>query len=147
MANNVISKNNKSNKVKPIKVEVKVTERESTKRAKALFLQVFLIKACSVSEACKAANINRTTFYSWCKKDKEFNKEVLAQRESLIDMVESRMYQKILTENPADADSQLIKFHLERKGRHRGYGEKTETNVDIRITHRYIGKPKEIKNE
>lgn len=150
MANKDISKSNTVNKVrkkkpKPQLVNVKVTGAVKTQETKRLFLQAFLKNACNIYVACQKTDISRSAYYKWVKSDRVFAKAIADCRESLIDLVEGRMYEKILTTDPADADSQLIKFHLERKAKHRGYGDKTETAIDIKITHKYI-KPKEINN-
>ncbi len=140
-------KTNKVNKKKPIKVDVRLTEQTRTGITKAQFLEVFLAKACSIFATCQACNINRGAYYIWMEKDKVFAKAVRDCRESLIDMVEGRLYERILTKKPEDADSQLIKFHLERKAKHRGYGDKSESDVNINVKITYVGKPKEIENE
>ncbi len=145
-SNKSISKTNKDNKPKPIKVDVSLTEETRTGITKAQFLEVFLAKACSIYAACQACNINRAAYYNWMEKDKVFAKAVRDCRESLIDMVEGRLYEKIFTKEPEDADSQLIKFHLERKAKHRGYGDKSEADVNINVKITYVGKPKEIKD-
>ena len=134
-----MKKQNK-HKTNNISVEVKRIEQKRTVIAKQMFLDVFLIKACSISESCKAAGIGRTAYYEWMEKDKKFRAAVTDCKEALIDYVESKQMQGI-----EDGSEQLIKFFLERKAKHRGYGDKTDVAVDIKITHTYI-KPKEIKN-
>ena len=79
-----------------------------------------------VSYACKNAGISRNTFYSWCREDEKFKQAVNEISEENIDIVESKLLQKI-----QDNDLTAIIFFLKTKGRKRGYVEKTEIDGDI----------------
>ena len=79
-----------------------------------------------VSYACKNAGISRQTFYMWCREDKKFKQAVDDISEENIDIVESKLLNKI-----QDNDLTAIIFFLKTKGRKRGYVEKTEIEGDI----------------
>jgi len=74
-----------------------------------------------VTEACKQAGIGRTTFYEWCKADKEFKKQVDEIESIALDFAESQLFKNIGTGKEAS----LI-FYLKTKGRKRGFVEKIE---------------------
>lgn len=98
-----------------------------TANNKKLFLAAFHRKMGNVSMTCRAINIGRRTYYSWCEKDPEFKAEVEEIQESLIDMVESRFYKKMLE----DGDTTSMIFYLKTKGKHRGYVERQQ--IDQRV--------------
>lgn len=79
-----------------------------------------------VSYACKNGGIARETFYRWCREDKDFKQAVDDISEENIDIVESKLLNKI-----NDDDLTAIIFFLKTKGRKRGYVEKTEIDGDI----------------
>lgn len=74
-----------------------------------------------VSEACKKAGIGRTTFYEWCRQDKEFKEAVNDVEAVALDFAESQLFKNIA----AGKEASLI-FYLKTKGRKRGYCEKTD---------------------
>jgi len=74
-----------------------------------------------VTEACKQAGIGRTTFYEWCKTDKEFERQVADIEDIAIDFAEGQLFKNIA----AGKETSLI-FYLKTKGRKRGYVEKIE---------------------
>ena len=77
-----------------------------------------------ISKACTAANIHRQTYYSWLDKDPEFKQECADVEESLLDLAEHKLLQKIDSE-----DTTSIIFFLKTKGKKRGYVEKQEFEV------------------
>lgn len=100
-----------------------------------------------VSNACKAINLPRSTFYKWKDEDREFALAVEEINEVSIDYVESKLFEKIngvtvqkgietdedgefkasvYTQPPSDT---AIIFYLKTKGKKRGYIEKSEVEV------------------
>ncbi|MCX6155448.1 MAG: hypothetical protein NT007_14940 [Candidatus Kapabacteria bacterium] len=77
-----------------------------------------------VSDACKAANISRSTFYNLKNSDKDFANEVDTITDIAIDFVESKLYKAI-----DEGNITAIIFFLKTKGKKRGYTEKQEIEV------------------
>jgi len=98
------------------------TDQQRTIEAKETFLEVYFNNACNISTTCKAANIDRGTYYHWIDTDPEFHKKVENVEEQLIDTVESKLLKHIHADN-----LKAIVFYLKTKGRSRGYIEKIET--------------------
>ena len=74
-----------------------------------------------VTQACKMADVPRTTHYEWIGSDQEYRKKVKAIEDVALDFVESKHYKLIEEKNTAS-----IIFHLKTKGRKRGYQENAE---------------------
>jgi len=53
----------------------------------------------SISQACKAAQVDRTTVWLWRKKSKKFNNKVLAILDSRTQVVEDALYKNALNGN------------------------------------------------
>ena len=85
---------------------------------KTLVLKTLKQKNGNVSEACKAANIARPTFYVYMKTDEDFANAVDDIRESLLDMAESQLMKQI-----NDGNTTSLIFYLKTQGRSRGYGD------------------------
>jgi len=79
----------------------------------------------SISDACKAANISRMTFYRWREEDQEFAESVIEIEESKIDYVEDKLF-----ENIDGNKTNEILFYLKTKGKNRGYVERQEHQID-----------------
>lgn len=88
-------------------------------KKRAMALKTLELSAGNVSEACKKANVSRTTFYRWYNKHDEFKDEVDAIKESLLDLAESKLLEMI-----NDGNLTAIIFYLKTKGQSRGYIEK-----------------------
>lgn len=78
-----------------------------------------------ISIACQRVGITRQTFWMWLKDDPDFKQEVDEITEYQIDYVESRLLDKI-----EDGSDTAIIFYLKCKGKHRGYVEKTELDIN-----------------
>lgn len=62
-----------------------MNERDSTK-TKEKILEAFQVsKNISISEVCRIVGINRSTFYFHLKKDREFCKDVLQEKQQQLD--------------------------------------------------------------
>lgn len=92
-----------------------------TERTKELFIEQFRKSLGNATRACKAANINRTTYYKWKEKDPEFRKQCEEILDEQIDFVEDKLKEAIKDGNP-----KLIEFYLRTIGKKRGYSEKIE---------------------
>lgn len=95
----------------------------STDIKKAAFLEAFQNKSANITEACRGARIDRTTYYYWCKSDESFKQRVEDIQEGLLDLAENKL-QDAINKNNLTA----IIFFLKTKGRSRGYIERQEIN-------------------
>lgn len=77
-----------------------------------------------VKSACAKAGIDRSTHYMWMKKDQEYKQRVEMVHENAIDIVESKLFDRI----EADDTTSII-FYLKTKGKKRGYVERTEVET------------------
>lgn len=76
-----------------------------------------------VSKVCEALNIDRSTFYRWVEKDKEFALALANAEGKLNDWVRDKLIEKI-----EDSNMQAIKFYLEK--RHPDFKEaKQQVNI------------------
>lgn len=101
--------------------EVCKTDNILQKREK--FLKSLELKNGNISQACKAINISRQTFYAWSE-DEDFKIKAENVKESLLDLAESK-----LMENINNNENIAIIFYLKTKGKQRGYIEKQEVEV------------------
>jgi len=77
-----------------------------------------------VTPACKMAGIGRTTFYQWCKEDRDFNEKVRELNNHTLDFVESKLHKAIRDDNLT-----AVIFYLKSKGKGRGYVERQEIEM------------------
>ena len=77
-----------------------------------------------VTTAIQSVKMHRSTFYKWMKEDEAFKQEVDDIRESALDFVESKMFERI--ENGSDT---MIIFFLKTQGKKRGYIERSQLDV------------------
>lgn len=79
-----------------------------------------------VTYACNDVDVERATFYKWCREDSEFDakvKEVLCTKK---DFIEHKLMQRI-----DDNDTTAIIFASKCLNRDRGYSEKQEIDLNI----------------
>ena len=62
---------------------------------KELFLEAYKKGMCHVSNACKAVNISRDTYYRWKKESKKFANAIAEIDEALVDMAECSLYTNV----------------------------------------------------
>lgn len=74
-----------------------------------------------VTQACKMANVGRTTFYNYYNSDEEFKKKVDDIESITLDFVESQLHKQI-----KDGNTTATIFYLKTKGKQRGYVERQE---------------------
>ena len=91
---------------------------------KELFLKALKNNLGNVSASCSAVNIGRQTYYNWIEADKEFEQSCIDAEESLLDLAENRLLEKI-----DKYDTTSIIFFLKTKGRKRGYNESTQLEL------------------
>ena len=101
----------------------KVT-KVTTSDKKEKFLKALKLNLGNISEGCKAINISRQTYYRWIDDDQDFESKYQNVSESLLDLAENRLLEKI-----NDYDTTSIIFFLKTKGRKRGYQEKQELEL------------------
>lgn len=106
------------------------------------------LKSCHgiVTDACRKADVPRSTFYVWLKDDPDFKAAYDDTLEEAIDFVEGKLFEKVngvtirkgvdeetgkdITYDLPPSDTAII-FYLKTKGKKRGYVERQEiTPVD-----------------
>jgi hypothetical protein len=97
---------------------MKLTDKQN------IMLEVLKKSAGNVSVACSKVGIDRGTHYNWSQQNPHYKKAVDDIQESLIDLAESKLMQKI---NDGDTTSTI--FFLKTKGKSRGYVERTEQAI------------------
>ena len=108
-----MSKNTENTKTKVTNVT------SSTKKDN--FLKALKNNLGNISQACKSSKISRQTYYRWIDDDVEFEEQCKNVEESLLDLAENRLLEKI-----DKYDTTSIIFFLKTKGKKRGYIEKQE---------------------
>ena len=98
----------------------------STQKRKEIFIEAFKFKN-NITQACKVANIGRTTFYNWIKQ-KAFQEKLNQAVESLKDQIENKLIEKALK-----GDNACLIFFCKTKMKDRGYVEKQEIESKIEI--------------
>ncbi len=98
-----------------------------------------------VSYACDAVGISRKTYYNWYNSDEGFKEEADEIIDYVIDLVEAK-----LLSNISDGDTTAMIFFLKTKGKHRGYIEKSEVEVNVNhsLTEQTVfrTKPRSLEN-
>lgn len=151
-------------KKKPVKKKNKWFLKEA-------FLNLYVTNG-NVTACCEHFQINRDTFYDWCKSDPEFKKAVEAAKQSLMDLVEESainiamngIKRPVFKKGPggefiqvgeySEPDTKLIMFMLEKNKREK-YGQQNNgmtTEIVLRLPDNTSGrrelditpKPKEL---
>lgn len=125
---------------KPVK-----REQLRTVSKKKIMLKQLVINLGNITNACRAADIDRKTYYKWLEKDKAFREATEAIPEMRLDHYEAQL-DKLIDEGNVAA---LI-FALKAKGKKRGWIEKQEHEVkgdftlsDVKVQFKL---PKEFKS-
>lgn len=111
--------------------------KSSVKEKKEQLIEALEKSNGIIKYACEKIGITRMTYYNWYKEDEEFKETVEGIGESAIDVVESKLFDKIegiftikkggngipdkIYQIPPDTTA--IIFYLKTKARHRGYIE------------------------
>ena len=107
------------------KKEIEQLDKPDTiPQKKKRFIEILENKLGNISDACKAMNMSRQTFYDWKEQDDDFKEDVENVKEGLLDLAESK-----LLENVNNNENIAIIFYLKTKGKQRGYIEKQEVEV------------------
>ena len=77
-----------------------------------------------VTTACKLAECDRTTFYNYYNKDKDFAQKVDDIENIAIDFAESQLHKQI-----KDGNTTATIFYLKTKAKKRGYVERVENHI------------------
>lgn len=99
----------------------------TTRRKKKVFLEALSKRLLNVSAACKVVNISRNTVYRWRDEDDTFKKEWDNVCEEFYDNIETAMFSKATIEK----DTTMLIWLSKTKMKHRGYVEKTETDLTV----------------
>lgn len=78
------------------------------KEKKALFLQLFKSKGCSVSDTCAAVGINQEVYRRYRKDDPVFDQDCIDVKRSLIEYKENRLF--LAGEDVKDKDGNVIRY-------------------------------------
>ena len=103
--------------------------KHTTSDKKEKFLKALKLNLGNISASCKKINIGRQTYYDWIEADKEFEEQCKNVEESLLDLAENRLLEKI-----HKYDTTSIIFFLKTKGKKRGYVEKQEFELQKPIS-------------
>ena len=107
------TQNNEANVTKVTKIDKKET-----------FLKALKLNLGNISKACKAIQVSRQTYYRWIDDDADFEQSCRDAEESLLDLAENRLLEKI-----DKYDTTSIIFYLKTKGIKRGYNESTQIEL------------------
>lgn len=91
---------------------------------------VFIKKGCDLGATAKYLRVSRASLKKLAESSKDLMEMLTDANESMIDQIECKAFKKALK-----GDINAMKFVLDRKARHRGWGEKVEvsTKVDIAV--------------
>lgn len=134
---------------------VETPEQIRTRLGKELILIALTKTHGIVTEACRLADVSRSTFYFWIHEDKRFAAAVSDVDEQAIDFTESQLFKliagievvqdKLVTDSKGKKtvkklvkqyppDVQAVIFHLSTQAKHRGYQKTTEVVLPEQIT-------------
>jgi transposase-like protein len=99
--------------------------KQITEDNKKNFLKAYKESAGNIAHACRAANIDRQTYYNYIGKFDSFKKECDNIKEENIDFAESVLMGEIKNKNMT-----ATIFFLKTIGRNRGYIERQEMDID-----------------
>ena len=94
---------------------------EELEQRKQTFLEIYQKKGGIIYLACEAANVGRTTYYEWMKRDPQFAAAIKELDDYLLDFTESKLMAKIQSGNLT-----AMIFYLKCKGKKRGWVERQE---------------------
>jgi hypothetical protein len=118
-----------------------LVSRLSTNAKKKAFLAEYCACRFNQTKACGNLGISRETVRKWRLEDPEFEQQMNEATESLLDLAEDRLRDKV-----DEGNMEAIKFTLSRLGKCRGYVERTEVTgqdsgpIEITITKTIVGR-------
>lgn len=80
----------------------------------------------NVSAVAKSLKVSRSTLYARIKASPRLERVIADQRETLLDVAESVLAQKVMA-----GDNDLLKFFLRTQGKRRGYTFEPETPIPV----------------
>ena len=125
---------------------------EHTEQSKKNVLLALSLSLGVVTSACRKANVGRTQFYAWIEEDNAFAMDVNMVKEEALDLVESKLFQRINGLKTPDSHVSVIKgkvvvtelkkhyppnvasiiFYLKTQGKKRGYVERQEVEINTK---------------
>lgn len=111
-----------SNKVKHPKKNSKALLTDNNKKA---LIDAMQKSMGVITEACRVANISRTSFYLYYNNDPVFQKACDECEHIALDFAESQLYKQI-----KDGSTTATIFYLKTKGKHRGYIERQQIEIN-----------------
>lgn len=84
-------------------------ERESTKKKKIRFLEIYESTLGVVKDCCKAVGISRTTYYEWKDSDADFRQVLQNIDRHRVEVAEDELYTLI-----KNGDAPTVRWYLER---------------------------------
>ena len=97
---------------------------------KDIFIAALIKSNGIVTTACMATNFNDDPHYKLLRTDPEYKAKVDSINESVLDMAEQRIHDHLVQNDDRKTSLRAAMFLLEKRGRARGYGDRSE------ITHR-----------
>lgn len=80
----------------------------------------------NVSAVAKSLNVSRSTLYARINESPRLRQVLIDSRETLLDIAESIMAQKIMA-----GDNDILKFFLRTQGKRRGYTYESESAISV----------------
>jgi len=93
---------------------------------KELFTEAFEMNLANIKLTCAKVGISRQTYYDWIRDDKKFAERCNEVTEGLIDLAETALLGKI-----KEGETTALIFFLKTKGKHRGYSEQIDVDVNV----------------
>ncbi len=88
-------------------------------------IQAMKVQLGNVTASAAEVGIDRSTHIKWMEKYPEYREKIEGIAEEVLDFAENSLYRQIMAHN-----TQATIFFLKTKGKHRGYVEKKELEVN-----------------
>jgi hypothetical protein len=95
-------------------------------RRKKLFVKLFFINHLKIQKTCDDVGVSRQTYYDWMLEDPNFKTAIEDKFEEIIDKCEGRLVELI-----DNGDLDCVKFWLNHKGKHRGWGKQDDNGGTV----------------
>ena len=111
-----------SDKVKHIKKNSKALLTDNNKKS---LIEAMQKSMGVITDACKVANVSRSTFYLYYNNDPVFQKACDECEHIALDFAESQLYKQI-----KEGSTTATIFYLKTKGKQRGYVERQQIDIN-----------------